>query len=80
MKGRKATLIKYVFLTSEILNDHQRNWAGAYYWHNKEYDERQYRRFSVGLKALSSYFMKVSRVVRSMTIMPERDMLKRYMA
>ena len=27
MKGRKATLIKYVFLTSEILNNHQRNWA-----------------------------------------------------
>ncbi len=30
MKDRKATLIKYVFLTSEILlNDHQRNLGGC---------------------------------------------------
>lgn len=56
MKGRKATLIKYVFLTSEILNDHQRNWAGAYYWHNKEYDERQYRRFRCQAESLVILF------------------------
>ena len=37
-------------------NDHQRNWAGAYYWHNKEYDERQYRRFRCQAESLVILF------------------------
>lgn len=56
MKGRKATLIKYVFLTSEILDDHQRNWAGAYYWHNKEYDESNIGGSGVRLESLVILF------------------------
>ena len=45
MKTKKATLIKYAFLDSKMLDDHKCYWAGAYYWHNKEYDEQQYIMF-----------------------------------
>lgn len=42
MKTKKATLVKYGFLTPQMQVDHKRYWAGSYYWHNKEYDEQEY--------------------------------------
>ena len=42
MKTKKATLVKYGFLASEMLDNHKRYWASSYYWHNKEYDEQEY--------------------------------------
>lgn len=45
MKTKKATLVKYGFLASEMLDNHKRYWASSYYWHNKEYDEQEYIRY-----------------------------------
>ena len=45
MKTKKATLVKYGFLASEMLDNHKRYWASSYYWHNKEYDEQEYMRY-----------------------------------
>lgn len=45
MKTKKATLVKYGFLASEMLDNHKRYWASSYYWHNKEYDEYEYTTF-----------------------------------
>lgn len=42
MKTKKATLVKYGFLTTEMLDNHKRYWASSYYWHNKKYDEYEY--------------------------------------
>ena len=45
MKTKKATLVKYGFLASEMLDNHKRYWASSYYWHNKKYDEYEYKTF-----------------------------------
>ena len=45
MKTKKATLVKYGFLATEMLDNHKRYWASSYYWHNKEYDEQEYMRY-----------------------------------
>ena len=45
MKTKKATLVKYGFLASEMLDNHKRYWASSYYWHNKKYDEQEYIRY-----------------------------------
>ena len=45
MKTKKATLVKYGFLASEMLDNHKRYWASSYYWHNKKYDEYEYTTF-----------------------------------
>ena len=42
MKTKKAILVKYGFLATEMLDNHKRYWASSYYWHNKEYDEQEY--------------------------------------
>ena len=42
MKTKKATLVKYGFLATEMLDNHKRYWASSYYWHNKKYDEYEY--------------------------------------
>ena len=41
----QATLVKYGFLASEMLDNHKRYWASSYYWHNKKYDEYEYTTF-----------------------------------
>lgn len=45
MKTKKATLVKYGFLATEMLDNHKRYWASSYYWHNKKYDEYEYTTF-----------------------------------
>ena len=45
MKTKKASLIKYGFLATEMLDNHKRYWASSYYWHNKKYDEQEYMRY-----------------------------------
>ena len=45
MKTKKATLVKYGFLATEMLDNHKRYWACSYYWHNKKYDEQEYIRY-----------------------------------
>lgn len=45
MKTKKATLVKYGSLASEMLDNHKRYWASSYYWHNKKYDEYEYTTF-----------------------------------
>lgn len=42
MKTKKAILVKYGFLATEMLDNHKRYWASSYYWHNKEYDEQEF--------------------------------------
>ena len=42
MKTKKAILVKYGFLATEMLDNHKRYWASSYYWHNKKYDEQEY--------------------------------------
>ena len=56
MKTKKATLVKYGFLAPEMLDNHKRYWASSYYWHNKEYDERQYRKFRCQAESLIILF------------------------
>ena len=45
MKTKKAILVKYGFLATEMLDNHKRYWASSYYWHNKKYDEQEYMRY-----------------------------------
>ena len=45
MKTKKAILVKYGFLATEMLDNHKRYWASSYYWHNKKYDEQEYIRY-----------------------------------
>ncbi len=56
MKTKKATLIKYAFLDSKMLDDHKHYWAGTYYWHNKKYDERQYVLFRKNTEIIVTVF------------------------
>lgn len=42
MKTKKATLVKYVFLAPQMLDNHKRYGACSYYWYNKKYDEQEY--------------------------------------
>ena len=45
VKTKKATLVKYGFLATEMLDNNKRYWASSYYWHNKKYDEYEYTTF-----------------------------------
>lgn len=56
MKTKKATLVKYAFLDAKMLDDHQHYWAGAYYWHNKKYDEEQYLMFRKKTEIITTIF------------------------
>ena len=52
MKTKKATLVKYGFLATEMLDNHKHYWASSYYWHNKKYDEYEFMMYQYCVKLI----------------------------